>query len=507
MARRLHAGLRPTRAAAGKSEPVPLARIRPWPDPGPHWAARLLVGRTGDWVSTTRDCHWTRRWSSALRSYTTAHAHRAAAVELLALWLLGFIAAVRSTSNTGCGVAHATSGVVHLLLLLYAVVARPYRCAKDIVAQVLRSGLLSFGLACYAYVYFQGSDKSPVGAAAFDVASVIVVVTVPLDVVIAVLIYCTGWRRRLQKAEWGEQEEASQLMRPMPHLHTGSDHDAPASTLYTSFSVRGSFVARPPLQRGDTMGTSFSRSPRSPISELPDERAQRGRAQDAHPLLPRSPPRSPAAEGSDNSGSDDLEATAAARAPSKSIAGLPLTVSEEFTRISTTGTLPRSGSTPDPAPATGGRTKRTMTLRGLRAPVQSRLSLQAADSGTSLRAPTRTSPRRPTLVSRQQQTGSGSPPQPQDVGPPVSARDQRAPPAAAPSTTCLYERPPSAALTALLGRAPVSPLLTSSVSGAAATFSAPPLGSSDAGALGGAASAPPSLSGSASVPPAARALL
>eukprot|EP01062_Namystynia_karyoxenos_P048875 TRINITY_DN37346_c0_g1_i1.p1 TRINITY_DN37346_c0_g1~~TRINITY_DN37346_c0_g1_i1.p1 ORF type:complete len:1061 (+),score=97.78 TRINITY_DN37346_c0_g1_i1:255-3437(+) len=449
LARRLRAGVRPAPGApAAGAAPRPMARLRSWPRPGPHWAARLLIGGQGDWVSTTRTCHWVRRWSAIIRSFTSAQAHRAAAVELLALWTLGLIAGARSTGSTGCGVAHTASSIVHILLLAYTVAARPYRCAKDAVAQIARSGLLALGLASYAVVYFQGRSDSPVGSAAFGAAGVTVIVSVPIDVCAAILAYCSGWREKLQKEEWGEQEEDLTLPIPMQQL---PDLDEPATQLapaYTEFVDNGSLPAssgrrQSLLPRSDSGGSSRCGSvPRSPDHEdwqqsdllssghgvHPLLEGDPGCSQATHPLLPRSPSshRAAAVLGSDSGGS---ESPASALASSPSAISPRQGTAQSFARFSTSGTLggaarALTSAHDNPSPPVAGRKQRAGTrLRAVRPRGPSRASLTGMESAVSLRTQAGTPRRRTAQASTQLQLSVSSLNQEKSTeGTPKSAR-------------------------------------------------------------------------------------
>eukprot|EP01062_Namystynia_karyoxenos_P082947 TRINITY_DN9438_c0_g2_i1.p1 TRINITY_DN9438_c0_g2~~TRINITY_DN9438_c0_g2_i1.p1 ORF type:complete len:1422 (+),score=213.76 TRINITY_DN9438_c0_g2_i1:70-4266(+) len=189
-------------------EPYELARQRPWPAVPPALWMRLLIGQKGDWVSCTPQCHWVHRWSTVMRRFTPAQGARGGPVEFVAMLSLGLVGALPVYSRDGCGAAHMASAVIHGAQLLWVAGARPYRCTKDYATQVPRLILLTAGLACFAISYFQGKDTSTPGTHLLEAAACVIIVQMVVDTGTLLLVQLTGWRDRLQCAEWHSRRES-----------------------------------------------------------------------------------------------------------------------------------------------------------------------------------------------------------------------------------------------------------------------------------------------------------
>ena len=179
-----------------------------------HPAVVFFIGR-GEWVSTTRECHWAQRYSSAIRSYKQRYVWWSCVDYLSMLLLSGASAARLEKLSLCCGFKVGTA-LILAALFVASVVMRPYHRARDnilcplilllqtlsvcFIAAGFCSGMNDVGWLDDSVWLWEWADRL------LMISSLVLITKVVLDLMCEAFVIANKRRSRLQRSEHDERE-------------------------------------------------------------------------------------------------------------------------------------------------------------------------------------------------------------------------------------------------------------------------------------------------------------
>eukprot|EP00754_Rhynchopus_humris_P022217 Rhum_TRINITY_DN14775_c0_g1::Rhum_TRINITY_DN14775_c0_g1_i2::g.115472::m.115472 len=174
-----------------------------------HPAVVFFIGR-GEWVSTTRKCHWVSRYSSPIRNYKQRYVWWSCVDYLSMLLLSGASAARLEKLGLCCGFKVGTA-LILAALFVASVVIRPYHRAQDnilcplilllqtlsvcFIAAGFCSGMNDVGWLDDSVWLWEWADRL------LMISSLVLVLKVMTDLLCELALVCTDRRHKLQQRE------------------------------------------------------------------------------------------------------------------------------------------------------------------------------------------------------------------------------------------------------------------------------------------------------------------
>eukprot|EP01062_Namystynia_karyoxenos_P037256 TRINITY_DN27135_c1_g2_i2.p1 TRINITY_DN27135_c1_g2~~TRINITY_DN27135_c1_g2_i2.p1 ORF type:complete len:1137 (+),score=84.87 TRINITY_DN27135_c1_g2_i2:68-3412(+) len=182
----------------------PLARVRRWDKPQPPVVLQyLLLSELGDWVSCQRKPHWVNSWQTMVRRFVAERAAAAAAVELLASWLLALVNAPGTDSNAKCGHVRLAAGVVYFGQLLFYCIACPFRSVRETTLHIVLLASLTAAMLVLAHDFYTGERNHRTVVAMLEASTGVILGRAGLHILGEGLLLARGWRSNSQMLEFG----------------------------------------------------------------------------------------------------------------------------------------------------------------------------------------------------------------------------------------------------------------------------------------------------------------